>query len=857
MIPAELEFELGPPIEIGIHADVGPAIEIVMGPPGAPGVGVTGVRQEGQQLIFSTSAGDLSAVTFPGVTEEQLGVIAEQIMALQEANGNTTEQLAAINAALTPISATQNNHGVRLTGLEGELSSLTITIPGLTNTVKYLQEAVTENRLELTATTQLAQQTASDLTALEAQVGTLGTQAEDHETRLDVAEPQLAQAQAAIGVLQTAVQELEAQPGGVSQTEFDTLSTTVSGHTGQISSLTDVVNGYATQLGQTTQLAQQTASDLGVLTERVDAWGTGGDIQIDGFTVSDADPVGAPERTGILHLNRTTATLWGVIDIDGLIWYQIGQLGFGIADVERTGLGTLDLLTSTGPVTLGTTEVRIGLPETPEPNILYVTPQDLRSYTYGADGLGPTVHALFGAGDAAVTDLSNRVEALEDAAPGYARDTDLQALDGRVVTAEGNILTLQNRKLLQSPGVTLTNPVPGQVLALDGNGNVVNAPAAAGGATMLSQLSDVTVSNPFNKQVLRRTDATTWVNALLNIGDLGDVFTSGAQTGYVLTRRSNGSYGFDALPAGGVSAVYLSTAPGLVGDYVASGTFWNNSNAVFNGFGGQRFRVTETITRVNSFTISVVPATYGGGGVLATLRQISAASNYTVLQTLTSTNSVTDATSGKATFTFADITMTADQFWEFGFIAAGSSHPVQIPFRSNTTSPVTTGKLIVLGRDDRGSVNDELKADLKVNFTNPSAVKNVNGPLDPTDLAGYATATPGQYPTKNGSGTGFTWVTPTTPPLTVTTVSGTVTLVETVRYVRASTINTNYTITLPSTANIIGYTITVKRTDGNGSFNITLAASGQEIDGSATYVLSGSARPSVTLMARSGGWDVI
>ena len=62
------------------------------------------------------------------------------------------------------------------------------------------------------------------------------------------------------------------------------------------------------------------------------------------------------------------------------------------------------------------------------------------------------------------------------------------------------------------------------------------------------------------------------------------------------------------------------------------------------------------------------------------------------------------------------------------------------------------------------------------------------------------------------------------------------------------------TVTLPTAADAIGLTFTIKKIN-TGSNNVTVDANGSEtIDGSATQSLTGSSRPSITIISDGTQW---
>lgn len=147
-----------------------------------------------------------------------------------------------------------------------------------------------------------------------------------------------------------------------------------------------------------------------------------------------------------------------------------------------------------------------------------------------------------------------------------------------------NVALTELLNITQLLDVNITTPVNGQVLQYNG-ALWVNGTVAAGGASQLNDLTDVTLASPLDNQALIYDSSTSqWRNeglpsAPVSLDDLSDVIVTSPVTGHIL--RHNGSAFVNVLLAELIALTQLSdvtiTSPTTNQQLVYNGTSWANA----------------------------------------------------------------------------------------------------------------------------------------------------------------------------------------------------------------------------------------------------------------------------------------
>lgn len=371
-------------------------------------------------------------------------------------------------------------------------------------------------------------------------------------------------------------------------------------------------------------------------------------------------------------------------------------------------------------------------------------------------------------------------------------------------------------------------------------------------------------------------DGASVTNATINAsGHLILTLSNGDTIDAGLAQGSGGGGGGSGLPSdpfqdgfvgykAGVAIwrrVRLSAGGQTFSDYTPSGPFVENATSSAGGRTKGVYVVvgSNAITGLNRVTLGSANTSYTTPQRLKILR-LDGNFNRTAI-VATSTNSASVVTGGEFTFAFAPVDLVAGGIYMFGFDYDDNGREYGLPIYDRVSDALEVAGMVSVGgvtsvTNSSGAFAQQFgryKARVKLMSVGDDDVKNVIGPLDTADLPGFSTAATGTALTKTASG--VSWLhtgAPGTP--AAMTASGTVTS----RYVRASAASGSITLTLPDGDTTTFPVLWIKRTDSTGANSVTLqAASGDDIDGSSTFVLSGAGRPAVILVARTNGWDVM
>ncbi|GGR84639.1 hypothetical protein [Deinococcus sedimenti] len=382
------------------------------------------------------------------------------------------------------------------------------------------------------------------------------------------------------------------------------------------------------------------------------------------------------------------------------------------------------------------------------------------------------------------------------------------------VTQSGNQLTFTlTDGTTQGPFILPAGPA-----GVDGRDGIDGAPGAAGRGIQ-------SVSQSGSELTFTLTDGTT-----------AGPFTLGA---------GGGGGG------GGVSAVYLSTPDQTRSELVPATT---QDIGGSENFYGEQLLITTTFT-ANRLTLrQFIP---GGAGLRGVIADVTGGT----VQSFSLSTNTHPGTAGDVALDFGNFTFTSGRNYLIGLEGDGTNAgPNLLGTTGGFTAPANVtpaGWTRSSGRAVGAGVSVILGVAhfaYKLELVDPTAQKNVQGPLDVIDLPGYTGA---------GTGTalhrtvgGVVWRLTDAAPGTPVNISASAGL--SVPYTRADASGGSLTLTLPTAATAIFPVYWIKRVDAVGANSVTLQASGSDtIDGDATYVLGGAGRPGVILLARPGGWDVM
>lgn len=302
---------------------------------------------------------------------------------------------------------------------------------------------------------------------------------------------------------------------------------------------------------------------------------------------------------------------------------------------------------------------------------------------------------------------------------------------------------------------------------------------------------------------------------------------------------------------GGLSAVYLSTPDQTRSQLVPAAT---QDIGGSENFYGEQLLINSTFS-ANRLTLrQFIP---GGAGLRGMIADVTGGT----VQSFSLSTNTHPGTAGDVVLDFASFTFTSGRNYLIGLQGDGTNAgPNLLGTTGAFTAPANVtpaGWTRSTGREVGAGVSVILGVAhfaYKLELVDPTAQKNVQGPLDAIDLPGYTGAGTGAALHRTSSG--VVWRLTDAAPGTPVNISASAGL--SVPYTRADASGGSITLTLPTAATAPHPVYWIKRVDAVGANSVTLAASGSDtVDGDATYVLGGAGRPGVILLARPGGWDVM